>query len=123
MFIRSFLQFEVSQPQSGPVTPDEQPPESSQLVMAWNEHTNPTRTDLAIALSDDDGTTWPNAFVFDTHNAVSYPDIDYLNGDLVVVYDQSRARYGTIWLARISEKQLAAGHNSANQYKISQDAQ
>lgn len=31
MFIRSFLQLEVSQPQSGPVRPDEQLPECSQL--------------------------------------------------------------------------------------------
>lgn len=84
---------------------------SGRLMMIYNQTNNGAgRTDMAIALSDDDGATWPFHTVFDSRPQVSYPDIDFAaNGDIMVISDRGRNGYKEIWYTRINEESIVKG--------------
>lgn len=89
---------------------------SGRLVMVFNKAMSTTyRTDMTIALSDDDGTTWPHVYTFDHALQVSYPDIDFAaNGDILVAYDMDRYGYMKIQLARMAEQAIVDGNPSVD---------
>lgn len=83
---------------------------SGRLLSVFNQSVAAGRTDLTIAFSDDDGKTWPYAYIFDRRPNISYPDIDFAeNGDVLVSYDRGRNSYKEIWLARIVESSIVDG--------------
>lgn len=84
---------------------------SGRLLMVFNQHeTAAGRTDLTIAFSDDEGKSWPNAYIFDNRDNISYPDVAFAeNGDILVSYDRGRNSYKEIWLARIVESSIVDG--------------
>lgn len=90
------------------------------LIMVWNQSTPPTRANMTVALSNDDGATWPISYTFDTRQQISYPDVAYQNGDILIIYDHSRDRLKNIWMARINESQLAAGRPAMQQLLVNQ---
>jgi hypothetical protein len=86
---------------------------SGRLVMVFNMADSAggsRRTKMTVALSDDDGATWPYWHTFDTRDQISYPDVDFdENGDILIVYDRERAASRQIALARIRENSIVQG--------------
>lgn len=81
---------------------------SGRLLLVHNDH--PTdRTNLTLKLSEDDGETWICSHAIDTRPDLSYPDVDFLGDDILLVYD--RGRYGAkeVLFARFTEDDLLAG--------------
>ncbi|WP_448660499.1 sialidase family protein [Sphingomonas sp. CJ99] len=85
---------------------------SGRLIMAFNRLApNRVRTDLTLAISEDEGLTWPHSVVIDNRHQISYPIIDFdENGDVLVVYDFQRAAGREIVLARTTEANIIAGN-------------
>ena len=48
------------------------------------------RKNMTLALSEDDGATWPHRVTVDTRTALSYPDADFHGGRIFVTYDRER---------------------------------
>jgi len=88
---------------------------SGRLVMVWNMDPR-SRTNMTIALSNDEGTSWTSPFTFDKRWDVAYPSVDFdpVSGDVLIVYDRSRSGQREIIFTRINESQLANGTPSAN---------
>ncbi|WP_152608726.1 sialidase family protein [Croceibacterium mercuriale] len=81
---------------------------SGRLVLVTNK-SNVTRENMTIALSNDEGQTWPHQYTFDIRPGTSYPDIAFApNGDILVAYDFGRY-WGAILLARFNEESLVRG--------------
>ena len=79
---------------------------SGRLLMVFNKTRTAERerSDLSIALSDDDGATWPLIHTFDTQPQISYPDVTFKkNGDIVIVYDHGRNNALEILMATFTE--------------------
>ncbi|MBO4647734.1 MAG: exo-alpha-sialidase [Lentisphaeria bacterium] len=70
----------------------------------------PKREKLAVWLSDDDGASWYGRLMLDPGPNVSYPDFtEGRDGWIYAVYDRGRIEHGQIFLARFTEKDIAAG--------------
>lgn len=97
---------------------------SGRLVMVFNKSMSTVhRTDMTIALSDDEGRTWPHAHTFDSSLQVSYPDIDFAaNGDILVAYDMDRHNHKRILLARFVEQAIVDGSPSVDIKLVNQPA-
>jgi hypothetical protein len=77
------------------------------LLMVFNK-TRDTRerTDMTIALSDDDGATWPLIQTFDPKDQISYPDVTFTaNGEVHIVYDRGRNNHLETFMATFREPQ------------------
>jgi len=87
---------------------------SGRLVMVWNKNAT-TRTDMTIALSNDEGKSWTNVYTFDTRANVAYPSVDFdpVTGDILIVYDRSRSGDREIVFTRINESKLALDRATA----------
>lgn len=84
---------------------------SGRLVSIFNQRADPLRRDMTIAISADDGQTWPISHLFDPAQQVSYPDAvwDPTGKTIYVIYDRSRMNRPSIWLAEIDEDSIVAG--------------
>ena len=72
----------------------------------------PSRRDLAVWLSEDDGATWfGRLMIDDAHPGVAYPDLcEDGKGHIYIVYDHQRMNdHGHVFLARITEADIRAG--------------
>lgn len=70
----------------------------------------PARNHLTAWLSDDDGASWIGELELDERIAVSYPDgVQDANGDIWIIYDHQRHKYGDILFARFREEDVLAG--------------
>ena len=68
------------------------------------------REKLAVWLSDDDGASWYGRLMLNPGPGVSYPDFTEGNdGWIYAVYDCDRLQHGQVFLARFTEKDIAAG--------------
>lgn len=60
--------------------------------MAFNRGVT-VRSEMSIAISDDDGVTWPYVYTFDPRQDTSYPILSFDNaGRIHVVYDYKRGQ-------------------------------
>lgn len=84
---------------------------SGRLVMIFNQTDNGAgRTDMTIALSNDDGKSWPYRAIFDARQQVSYPEVTYSpTGKIQVIYDRGRNGAKEIWLSEIDEDSVVRG--------------
>ena len=65
------------------------------------------RTNLSLALSNDDGKTWSEPLVIDDRDEATYPDaIQDQDGSLYVVNDYARLKVGEIVLTVIKPEVL-----------------
>lgn len=86
---------------------------SGRLVLVTNKSNTLQRENMTIALSDDDGRTWPVQHTIDVRPGVSYPEIAFApDGDILVVYDFGRF-WGAILLGRYNEESLVRGEPQA----------
>lgn len=78
---------------------------SGRLLMVFNRlRDTRERTEMTIALSDDDGATWPLIHTFDSRDQISYPDVTFsVNGEVRIVYDRGRNNFLEIWMASFRE--------------------
>ena len=65
------------------------------------------RKDLCVALSDDEGATFPKKLIVDERDGVSYPDaVEDENGNIHIVYDRDRKGIGEINYVRLTESDI-----------------
>jgi hypothetical protein len=105
---------------------------SGRLVLAFNRSAA-GRVNMAVALSDDGGETWPHFYVFDDRTApgTSYPNVAFgadaagrYDGHVYVAYDHGRGELKPdytkeITVARISEEGVVAGTPTSTRYVVS----
>ena len=81
---------------------------SGRVIVAVNDH--PTdRCRMTVKLSDDDGKTWPWSLCVDERDDLSYPDIDFYDGKIYMVYDHGRRKENEILLAVFTEDDIING--------------
>ncbi len=83
--------------------------QSGRLMVIYNE--DPAiRRNFTVALSDDDGATWPFKLLLDPRHDTSYPDmIQGADGSIYIIHDCARYRGGYILLSRLTEADIEAG--------------
>lgn len=64
------------------------------------------RSNLTVYLSDDDGKTFKYKRLLDGREGVSYPDVDFYNGKIYVVYDRGRDIENKIVLSIFTEEEI-----------------
>ncbi|MBS9476251.1 sialidase family protein [Ancylobacter radicis] len=91
---------------------------SGRLVKVFNN--SASRTNMRVALSDDEGATWPYYYTFDTRSNISYPDVTFTaTGTIQITYDRERyPNAGTgarqIIEAQVVEADVVAGTASGS---------
>jgi hypothetical protein len=80
------------------------------LLVRHNAPDITQRSHLTAFLSDDDGRTWSKGLMIDERGGVSYPDgIEGQPGEIRLIYDYLRTRYGQILMTVVSEREVANG--------------
>ena len=65
---------------------------------------------VMLATSGDDGRTWSKGLMIDERGGVSYPDgIEGPPGEIRLIYDYLRTRYGQILMTVVSEREVENG--------------
>ena len=82
---------------------------SGKLLMINHKDFN-GRNNLTAFLSNDGGKTWAYTLLLDARLGVSYPDVIEDNGVFYVVYDYDRFNTGRMYMAKITEADIMAGH-------------
>nr|MBQ4318155.1 exo-alpha-sialidase [Clostridia bacterium] len=80
-------------------------------VLLVNNDSSTERTNLTLYLSEDDGETWKYKRCIDSRPEVSYPDIDYHDGRIYLIYDRERYDAREILLAVFSEEDIISPEN------------
>ena len=82
---------------------------SGRLLLVHN-HDSHKRRNLTVAISDDNGKSWPHRLLLDAREAVSYPDVALApDGAICIIYDHARYAGGDILLSRVTEADIEAG--------------
>ena len=89
---------------------------SGNLALAFNNNAVlTTRSNMSLAISTDNGATWPHVVLLDARDQTTYPDITYdMSGNIFIAYDLERVpSYGLgrlqVLCARVSEAAVIAG--------------
>lgn len=83
---------------------------SGRLLICWNHDID--RKTLTLALSDDEGATWPHQVVLEPNSVgqVTYPIVTFGDGGLILVaYDNERTAKRQIHVAKVIEQEVVAG--------------
>lgn len=83
---------------------------SGRLLLAWNNDL--VRRTLTVALSDDDGATYPYKRVIepDASDQASYPVVTFGdNGEIFVIYDYGRISKRQIRISKVLEQDIISG--------------
>ena len=65
-----------------------------------------SRTNMTLCLSEDEGETWKYRKCIDTRGNISYPDADFLNGEICLTYDRERTGAREILFLRCREEDI-----------------
>ena len=79
-------------------------------VLLINNDCPDARSNMTVQLSEDDGKTWKYKKCIDERDAVSYPDADYRDGKIYLVYDRGRTTHKEIIFAVFSEDDIINGN-------------
>ena len=82
---------------------------SGRLLLVHNDHPT-SRTNMTVALSEDDGVTWIYKQCIDTRSDLSYPDADFYDGKIYLTYDRERTGAKEILFAVFTEDDLINGN-------------
>jgi hypothetical protein len=81
---------------------------TGRLVMITNKSAT-TRENMTIAISEDEGVSWPYQHTFDTRGGISYPDMTFSpEGDILLAHDFGRF-WGQVIFTRINEESVVRG--------------
>ena len=80
---------------------------SGVLVMCCNDDPK-KRQNLCLYVSEDEGTTWKKRII-DRRYSVAYPDLEYKDGKLYLVYDYNRYTDREICMMIFNENELLTG--------------
>ena len=75
-------------------------------VLLVNNDDNRKRINMTVYLSDDDGKTWPYKRCIDVRNGTSYPDVDFHDGKIYIIYDRDRNVQREILLLVCTEEEI-----------------
>lgn len=67
------------------------------------------RTNMTVALSEDDGRTWKYSQRVDTRKSISYPDVDFCGERIYLVYDRERTGAKEILMTAFCEEDVING--------------
>ena len=87
---------------------------SGNVLLINNDHKF-RRTNMTIYLSEDDGHTWKYKRCIDTSSNVSYPDVDFFEGRIYLIYDRERLPKGEILFTSFTEDDIK---NSDYEFEI-----
>lgn len=75
-------------------------------ILLINNDDPKARSKMTVQLSEDDGKTWKYKKCIDERDAVSYPDADYHNGRIYLVYDRGRTSTKEILFTSFTEEDI-----------------
>ena len=78
---------------------------SGNVLLVNNDHRY-DRTNMTIYLSEDEGKTWKYKRCIDTSDNISYPDVDFYNGRIYLIYDKGRLPDGEILFLTFTEDDI-----------------
>ena len=78
---------------------------SGRVLLVKNDHEK-QRTNLTVCLSEDDGYTWNYQRCIDNREQLSYPDADFFDGKIYLVYDRERTGAKEILFTCFAEENL-----------------
>ena len=82
----------------------------SGALLLLNYNDEKSRSRLAAFLSDDDGKTWTDPYLFDDRDGVSYPDAcETADGKIIVAYDRNRTTDAEILMVTLTEEEIRRG--------------
>lgn len=82
---------------------------SGKILLINNDQKNAPkllRTNLTVYLSDDDGKTFSLKRLIDDREGVSYPDVDYHDGKIYLIYDRGRDKENKLILSIFTEDEI-----------------
>lgn len=80
---------------------------SGRVLLVKNDD-NEKRINMTACLSDDDGETWNHSLLIDTR-WTTYPDVDFYNGNIYLVYDSERTKAREILFVKLTEDDIING--------------
>lgn len=78
---------------------------SGNVLFVNNDDTD-SRTNMTIYLSEDDGITWKYKRCIDERALLSYPDVDFCDGEIFLTYDRDRDNEREILFVRFTEEDI-----------------
>lgn len=81
---------------------------SGRLLLVKNDDRT-VRRNMTACLSEDDGVTWPYKALIDARPDVSYPDVDLLDGKILLTYDRERTKAKEILFVAFTEEDIING--------------
>lgn len=81
---------------------------SGNVLLIKNDHEK-LRANMSAWLSDDDGKTWKYKMLIDPRDDISYPDVDFYDGKIYLVYDRERCGAKEILLSVFTEEDIMRG--------------
>lgn len=81
---------------------------SGRVLLVNNDHRT-SRTNMTVSLSDNDGVTWEYRVCIDTRNSLSYPDVDFYDGKIYLIYDRERTGAKEILFTVFTEDDIING--------------
>ena len=95
---------------------------SGKILLINNDQKNTAkheRSNLTVYLSDDDGKTFKYKKMFDDRVGVSYPDVDFYDGKIYVIYDRGRDIENKLVLSIFTEEEITAENfNPSKKYVL-----
>jgi len=80
-------------------------------VLLINNDDRNSRTNMTVYLSEDDGVTWKYKRLIDSRESLSYPDADFYNGKIYMIYDRERCGAKEILFLQFCEDDIISGTN------------
>lgn len=84
---------------------------SGRILLVNNDQKNAPklmRSNLTVYLSEDDGKTFKYKRLIDNREGVSYPDVDYHDGKIYLVYDRGRDKENKLILSIFTEEEICS---------------
>lgn len=78
---------------------------SGRVLLVNNDHRH-RRCNMTLYLSEDDGATWAYKRCIDTRDEISYPDADFYDGRIYLIYDRERCGAKEILFLSFTEENI-----------------
>ena len=78
-------------------------------VILVNNDSSEVRKNMTVYLSDDDGASWKYKCLIDEREQTSYPDVEFYNGKIYLIYDRERTGAKEILFLEFTEEDLMSG--------------